>query len=223
VGLAVFGIGGAACLAGGWNAKPGRAPEAAPAEIAPAAIVADRFPVAALASTEIAVAATIVGKHELALFDPRPMAPQTAAPAPAPEQPVAVAVAAAAGPVPPAVAHAVHAKPPVHRANNRPGFVLNDAQIASIKQRLNLTPDQERLWPAVAVALRNIAYAKAHDRSARGRGRATQLASIDPESPEVQGLKSAAVPLIMSFSAEQKNEVRSLVHVMGLGKLAAEF
>jgi len=39
----------------------------------------------------------------------------------------------------------------------------------------------------------------------------------------VQGLKSAAVPLIMSFSDDQKNEVKSLAHVMGLDRLASEF
>jgi hypothetical protein len=39
----------------------------------------------------------------------------------------------------------------------------------------------------------------------------------------VQGLQSAAVPLIMSFSPEQKEEVRSLAHVMGLDQLAAQF
>jgi hypothetical protein len=39
----------------------------------------------------------------------------------------------------------------------------------------------------------------------------------------VQGLKSAAIPLIMSFNAEQKDEVRSLAHVMGLDQLASQF
>ena len=49
--------------------------------------------------------------------------------------------------------------------------MLNDAQIASIKARLHLTPDQERMWPAVEAALRNIAYAKAREPSRRARGR----------------------------------------------------
>jgi len=49
----------------------------------------------------------------------------------------------------------------------------------------------------------------------------TQDAVIDPNA--VQGLKSAAVPLIMSFNTEQKEEVRNLVHVMGLDQLAAQF
>ena len=80
------------------------------------------------------------------------------------------------------------------------------------------------MWPAVEAALRNIAYAKA--REARRRGAppdTTDLASIDPDSDEVQGLKIAAIPLIMSFDDEQKNQVRSLAHVMGLDRLASEF
>ena len=101
--------------------------------------------------------------------------------------------------------------------------MLNDAQIASIKRRLHLTPDQESMWPAVEAALRNVAYARARDAHRPGApASAAQLASADPDSVEVQGLKSAAVPLIMSFSDEQKHEVRSLAHVMGLDKLASE-
>jgi zinc resistance-associated protein len=108
---------------------------------------------------------------------------------------------------------------PHHPVNERPGYMLNDAQIASIKQRLHLTPDQEQMWPAVEAALRNIAYT--HNQQARRRGAATQTAEVDPNA--VQGLKSAAVPLIMSFDAEQKEEVRNLVHVMGLDQLASQF
>ena len=100
--------------------------------------------------------------------------------------------------------------------------MLNDAQIASIKARLNLTPDQEQMWPAVEAALRNIAYT--HAQEARGGATAATsapAAAVDPGA--VQGLKSAAVPLIMSFNSEQKEEVRNLVHVMGLDQLAAQF
>ncbi len=110
-----------------------------------------------------------------------------------------------------------------HRTlNERPGFVLNDSQIASIKQRLHLTPDQEEMWPAVEAALRNLAYTRA--RVARGGAAANaQIAQADPNSPEVQGLKSAAIPLLMSFNSEQKDEVRNLAHVMGLDQLASQF
>jgi len=77
------------------------------------------------------------------------------------------------------------------------------------------------MWPAVEAALRNMAYKRTQQAAARGQARGVQAASVDPEA--VEGLKSAAVPLIMSFSSEQKDEVRSLVHVMGLDQLAAQF
>ena len=100
--------------------------------------------------------------------------------------------------------------------------MLDDAQIASIKERLHLTPDQEQMWPAVEAALRNMAYTHAQQARRRGvSGETTQAAAIDPDT--VQGLKSAAVPLIMSFNAEQKEEVRNLAHVMGLDQLASQF
>ena len=43
--------------------------------------------------------------------------------------------------------------------------MLDDAQIASIKERLHLTPDQEEMWPAVEAALRNMAYLHAQKRA----------------------------------------------------------
>jgi hypothetical protein len=106
-------------------------------------------------------------------------------------------------------------------AANRAGYILDEAQIASIKTRLHLTPDQERMWPAVEAALRNMAYKRTQQAAARGAARNVQAAAVDPEA--VEGLKSAAVPLIMSFSSEQKDEVRSLAHVMGLDQLASQF
>jgi len=107
--------------------------------------------------------------------------------------------------------------------NERPGFVLNDAQIASIKERLHLTADQEEMWPAVEAALRNLAYTRAREARRKSEPAGAQLASTDPNSTEVQGLKSAAIPLLMSFNTEQKDEVRNLAHVMGLDQLASQF
>jgi hypothetical protein len=108
------------------------------------------------------------------------------------------------------------------REHNRSGFVLNDAQIASIKTRLHLSPDQEQMWPAVEAALRNIAYVRGRDGRRHNGATSAEVASLDPYSPEVQGLKSAAVPLVMSFSEEQRSEVRTLAHVMGLDQLASQ-
>jgi hypothetical protein len=160
-----------------------------------------------------------------------------------PQAPVRVATAEDAVPLPAQAAapaarvapHKTDAKPTAQpkseprsaaadatRNGNRPGFVLNDAQIASIKSRLHLSPDQEQMWPAVEAALRNIAYAKGRDGRRHNGADTAEVASLDPYGPEVQGLKSAAVPLIMSFSDEQRSEVRSLAHVMGLDQLASQ-
>lgn len=109
-----------------------------------------------------------------------------------------------------------HAAKP--RASKPSSNVLNDAQIASIKARLRLTPDQERYWPAVEAALRNITYKREGAHGGVGR-----LATVDPNSPAVQQLKQAAMPLLMSFSDEQKNQVRQLARLMGLEQVAQAF
>jgi hypothetical protein len=62
-----------------------------------------------------------------------------------------------------------------------------------------------------------MAYKRTQLAAARGAARN----AVDPEA--VEGLKSAAVPLIMSFSSEQKEEVRGLAHVMGLDQLTSQF
>jgi hypothetical protein len=229
--------GGVGYVIGGWHTAALRS------ELSPSQTVALRFPenfdlIASGGSPAGATASAMVpGDLRLTLLSPTPMVMATQ-----PQAPVQMAAAEAGTipampeqtaprrPAPAATQSAAPARPPAapaHRhSEQRPGFMLNDAQIASIKERLHLTPDQERMWPGVEAALRNIAYAKTRD----GRGRAApagadaaELAALSPDSTEVQDLKSAAIPLIMSFSEEQKDEVRSLAHVMGLDRLASEF
>jgi hypothetical protein len=207
-----------------------------------AEVVAQRFPQAWNAPAAITLAAMRNSRADPDLFRPAPLVPpqsQSSAERPveksassAPEQrimqtasldnvapPAANAADLSARPAAPrAKASAAPARPP---ATNRAGYILDDAQIASIKTRLHLTPDQERMWPAVEAALRNMAYKRTQQAAARGAARNVQAAAVDPEA--VEGLKSAAVPLIMSFSSEQKEEVRSLAHVMGLDQLASQF
>jgi hypothetical protein len=133
-----------------------------------------------------------------------------------------IAPSVLAQPVRPKTAAAPTTPAPHPHVVNRPGYMLDDAQIASIKERLHLTPDQEQMWPAVEAALRNMTYTQVQEaRAVRGGSSNTQVAAVDPDA--VQGLKSAAVPLIMSFNADQKEEVRSIVHVMGLDQLASQF
>jgi hypothetical protein len=107
---------------------------------------------------------------------------------------------------------------PSPRPASRNSALLNNAQIASIRDRLNLSSYQEQYWPPVEAALREIGY---HQKSAHQSD--SRSPSIDVTSGEVQRLKSAAVPLIMSMREEQKEEVRKLARLMGLENLAAQF
>jgi hypothetical protein len=222
---------GVGYLVGSWNASPVRS--SAPAGLQTAAqTVALRFPqdlsdapiVEVSADEHEAPVAAPLGDPQLALFAPAPLIsrPQVSqAPvqmASADPASATVAAAPAARPVQPVIVVKPHTASGPHVAN-RPGYMLDDAQIGSIKQRLHLTADQERMWPAVEVALRNIAFARARNAHQHG----AQPGSIDPNSTEVQDLKSAAIPLLMSFSDRQKDEVRSLAHVMGVDQLATQF
>ncbi len=215
----------AAALAYGIASRPAaqqraleRVTFAAPAETVIARTPAERND----AATKLRMAAEI-DTSDRALFIPRPTYPQVAVQAQA--QPARTAAA----PRPAAmhlasVASKPAAAPPRDRSGDRPGAVLNDAQIASIKQRLNLTPDQERMWPSVEAALRGLAYAKnGHPHKGGTHDAAQAVAAIDPTGPDVQNLKSAAFPLIMSFNDDQMRELQSITRVAGLDKLVSNF
>jgi hypothetical protein len=249
--LSILLAAGAGYLLGSWNAGAVRSSEPSPAQTVALRFPQDINTAAAQPAKPqrpiVTASALPMRFEQAALFSPQPMVPhgspqapaQVAAPqAPASQAPVQVATAEpidppaapAAGPSPllpetAPVAREIHPQEPAaapkphpvaHHAS-RPGYMLDDAQIAGIRRRLHLSPDQERMWPAVAVALRNIGSVKAREATRRGPQ------SIDPDSTEVQDLKSAAIPLLMSFNSEQKDEVRNLAHVMGLDQLASQF
>ena len=96
--------------------------------------------------------------------------------------------------------------------------VLSDAQIAGIKERLKLTSDQEYYWPGIEHALHAIAR---KIQAARLSNPNANAGSIDPDSEEVQQLKSAAMPLLFQLREDQKDEVRKLARVIGLEKVAS--
>ena len=98
--------------------------------------------------------------------------------------------------------------------------LLSDVQIAGIKERLKLSPDQEYYWPAVESALRAVAR-KIHS-SRQVDAHTTGAPPIDPDSAEVQQLKSAAMPLLFQLREDQKNEVRTLARLIGLERVAAQ-
>jgi hypothetical protein len=115
------------------------------------------------------------------------------------------------------------AAPPKPKAVSRPApqknyALLSDVQIASIKERLKLSSTQESYWPPVETALRAVAR-KIHAKRQADPG--APGIPIDPDSDEVQQLKSAAMPLLFQLREDQKSEVRSLARIIGLEKVAS--
>jgi hypothetical protein len=213
--LGLIGGAGAGGLYLGFSARDGLGPEAASklvVDLAPSDAVNLRFPadwteVAAADSTP-KMLALASADGAMTLFSPRPIYPLM--PAAEAEPPAAKTAASAAQSNSSAKITLASAtsKPanvaPKHRSN----AVLNDSQIASIKRRLALTPDQERYWPAVEAELRKMEYKK-------GQG-GTRTAAVDMSKVDVDGLKSAGFPLVMSFSDDQRRELKSLAHLLGL-------
>jgi len=239
--LSIVVAGFAGYVIGGWNGSVPRSPALSAAQS-----VALRFPQDLGDASPVTVAfatsanAAAMGNTQLALFSPQPLVPQASAPQapvqqqasaaqlPTPQATMQMASAEQTLPQPaPATKRPTGIKPAAVAVHNRDdraaGLMLNDAQIASIKTRLHLTPDQEQMWPAVEAALRNIAYTRSREAHRHGAPANMQVASADADGVDVRDLKSAAIPLIMSFNSEQKDEVRNLAHVMGLDQLATQF
>ncbi len=82
--------------------------------------------------------------------------------------------------------------------------VFNDAQIASMKDRLELTEVQEPHWQAVEASLREVVW----DRSHGGRPR------LEPSS--LERFKEDAVPFVATLSAKQRSEIQALANIVGL-------
>jgi hypothetical protein len=139
---------------------------------------------------------------------PQAVAPQAVTPAAMPQAPLAPQVSKSEAP-----------KPPAKPAPQKSYALLSDAQISGIRERLNLSPDQQSYWPAVESALRAVAR-KIH--ATRQADPHATGAPIDPDSEEVQQLKSAAMPLLFQLREDQKREVRSLARLIGLEKVAAQ-
>ena len=209
--LAGAGVGG---FAVGFNARAGLSPQASStivatiAEMAPSDTVNLRFPAdwAEASAEPVSSMLTLASADPgMTFFNPRPTyapndieAPATIEAKPKPRAPTKIALASAS------------AKPAKPRSN----AVLNDSQLAGIKKRLNLTPEQERYWPAVEAELRKMEYTRKSQDNSR-------TASIDMSKLNVEGLKSAGFPLVMSFSDDQRRELRSLAHLLGLENVMA--
>jgi hypothetical protein len=110
-----------------------------------------------------------------------------------------------------------HLLPPPPAAPPVVSNALDDGQIAGLKGRLRLTSDQVEFWPAVEAALRDVVLTQLRGGIKPGHAR-----NIDVNSPEVQKLIWAAMPLLMRLREDQKTEVRKLARVIGLEQVASQ-
>jgi hypothetical protein len=137
--------------------------------------------------------------------------------------PADIEAAKAVAALPQVVPHSEAAQKPKAAATKpqpQKGYaLLSDGQIAGIKDRLKLSSSQESYWPAVETALRAVARKLHTQRQANPN--ANGAPQIDPDSDEVQQLKSAAMPLLFQLREDQKEEVRKLARIIGLDKVAA--
>ena len=96
--------------------------------------------------------------------------------------------------------------------------LLDDGQISGLKGRLRLTSDQVEYWPPVEAALRDVVRTQLRGTKHVVGGKV----NIDTNSPEVQKLIWAAMPLLMRLRDDQKSEVRKLARVIGLEQVASQ-
>ncbi len=183
--------------------------------VTPAEVLAARFPADATSQPPTFSTATVIPAGPGETFD---LSTFSGLAAVEPQWP------AADGTAPGAAESREEQEPARRRPSARWPNVLNDAQIASIKHRLKLTSEQAQMWPAVEAALRKIVYTRTAvtPKSAAQSG-GSPVAYIDPTSPEVRELKSAALPLLMRLNDEQKREFKTLAYVMGLEAVASQF
>jgi hypothetical protein len=103
--------------------------------------------------------------------------------------------------------------------------VLIDARIAAIKAGLKLTAEQEKLWPPVEVAARDMAKQAQDSRAARGTAPANEdpverMARMGSEMTQrgasMTKVATAARPLYASLSEDQKRRLQILMHPAGM-------
>jgi len=105
--------------------------------------------------------------------------------------------------------------------------VVTEGHVARLKAVLKLTPDQERLWPPVEAALRNLVH-KQREQASRNAGFALASTAPAPARADLDGDKlqraaAAALPLIAVLNEQQKKSALRFARSLGLGSLASAF
>ncbi|SFU60547.1 zinc resistance-associated protein [Methylobacterium sp. 174MFSha1.1] len=124
------------------------------------------------------------------------------------------------------IAHAGDRQGP-HRLSAEDVQAFTDARVAALHAGLKLTPDQEKLWPPVEDAMRNLAKVRRDQREARrGRDR-DPVAEAAPDairaradalaarSDALRKLADASQPLYATLDQAQKQRAAMLTRPMG--------
>jgi hypothetical protein len=96
---------------------------------------------------------------------------------------------------------------------------LNDTQIAGIKKRLNLTSAQQKYWPPVESAMREVTLQIEDYQKRMKRSRDD---TFDTDSAAITRLKTATKALYAQLNGMQKNDIALLVRMAGLGPAFSE-
>lgn len=102
-----------------------------------------------------------------------------------------------------------------------------ESKIAHAKASLRLTPDQEKHWPRVEVALRDVTARQNNVEEASAGGFVQKVKARAGEivlnAASIKRLVSAAQPLIKSLNEDQKRQALAMARSMGLGSVAQHF
>ena len=123
------------------------------------------------------------------------------------------------------LAYAQESSPPVPSQTNFK--VLTDARIGIVKAALQLTPEQEKLWPPVEDAIRARAEAR-YNRMVAAAGKVGQQTEVNPvelmrgradalaqRAANLKKLADAWAPLYQTLNPDQKERMRLLaIHVL---------
>jgi hypothetical protein len=117
------------------------------------------------------------------------------------------------------------------RINPEDRAALTDARIAAVKTGLKLTPEQEKLWPPVEAAVRDLAKLRIDRANARMNAERDSQNSPKPDDPvarlreraetmattaaAMKRIADAADPLYKTLDDGQKRRLAILTHVGG--------
>ena len=103
-------------------------------------------------------------------------------------------------------------------AASEPSQAAASINVVRIKNVLRLTAEQERYWPPVEAALRDVARQQAHSEPAGFVRRISRrVVAVVLNSAAVERLAVAARPLIAKLDQEQMRAASGLAQEMGLG------